>query len=74
MLSDLFVKLILSIIFGATIGLERESSNPGETGIGGIRTFSLIALSGALAGVLFSHNYIPLAVIVSAAFFILIIS
>ncbi|MFH0974863.1 MAG: DUF4010 domain-containing protein [Spirochaetota bacterium] len=74
MLPDLFIKLILSIVFGATIGLERESSNPGDNTIGGIRTFSLIALAGALTGVLYSENYIPFAIVISAAFSILIIS
>ena len=77
MLSELFINLALALIFGATIGLERESSKPGDSnvgGVGGIRTFSLIALMGGLAGVLFLHNYSSLALCLVAGFLILLIS
>ena len=74
MLSDLFVKLILSLVFGATIGLERESSNQGGTAIGGIRTFALIALTGSLSGILFKNGYASFSLILSGAFFILVVS
>ena len=77
MLSELFIKVILALIFGATIGLERESSRHGETsagGVGGIRTFSLIALIGALAGIFFVHNAMGLALLAVSGFLILLIS
>jgi len=73
-LSGLFIKLILSIVFGATIGLERESSNNGESAIGGIRSYAMIALIGALAGILFTHNYSGMALLIAAGFLVLIIS
>lgn len=76
MLSGVFFHLILAIIFGATIGLERESSKPGESrvgSVGGIRTFALIALLGALAGIFFIHNYATLAIVVVAGFLLLLI-
>jgi uncharacterized membrane protein (DUF4010 family) len=74
--SGLFFKLVLSLIFGATIGLERESSSQGNASstIGGIRTYSLIALIGTLSGYLFIKNYSALALLISGAFLILIIS
>jgi uncharacterized membrane protein (DUF4010 family) len=74
MLSSLFAKLVLSIIFGAAIGLERESNKQGAVTIGGIRTFSLIALTGALAGVFFTQNYSSLAIIIVAGFLVLLIA
>ncbi len=74
MLSGLFIKLLLSIIFGATIGLERESSNQGNSSIGGIRTFSLIAIIGAITGVLLTNNYQNFAILIAAVFFVLIVS
>ena len=74
MLSGLFAKLILSIIFGATIGLERESSQQGETSIVGIRTFALISLTGALAGVFFTHGYLILSFIIVGGFLALLVS
>lgn len=74
MVSDLFINLILALVFGATIGLERESSKHGETHVGGIRTFSLISLTGALAGVFFLHQYEVIAIILVIGFIILLIS
>ncbi len=74
MLTGLFAKLILSLIFGATIGLEREGSGQGSEGVGGIRTYSLIALVGALVGIFFTANFSSLALLVAAGFLILLIS
>ncbi|MEK6780728.1 MAG: DUF4010 domain-containing protein [Bacteroidota bacterium] len=77
MLSGLFTNLLLALIFGATIGLERESSQHGESSagaVGGIRTFSLISLLGALAGILFKHDYSALALCMVAGFLIFLIS
>ncbi len=77
MISDLFINLILALVFGASIGLERESSKQGESragSVGGIRTFSLISLTGALAGILVVHNYLSLAILVASGFIILLIS
>lgn len=74
MFTGLFAKLVLSIIFGATVGLEREGSGHGNGGIGGIRTFSLIGLLGALVGVFFINNFSPLAMFLAGGFLLLLIS
>jgi uncharacterized membrane protein (DUF4010 family) len=77
MFSGLFINLLLAIIFGATIGLERESSKQGESRVGtvgGIRTFALISLIGALAGVLFINQYASLALCMVGGFTLLLIS
>lgn len=77
MISDLFINLILALVFGASIGLERESSKQGEShtgSVGGIRTFSLISLMGALTGVFFLHHYETLAIIVVVGFLVLLIA
>jgi uncharacterized membrane protein (DUF4010 family) len=74
MLTGLFTKIILAIIFGATIGFERESSKQGNGSIGGMRTYSLIALTGAIAGIFFTYNNSPLALLIVGGFLLLLIS
>lgn len=74
MFSSLFSKLLLAIIFGAAIGFEREGSNQGHGAFGGIRTYSLIALLGALVGILFVSNFSALALVLTGGFLILLIS
>ncbi len=74
MISELFTNLLLALVFGATAGLERESSNPNDPHVGGIRTFSLISLMGALAGIFYQHQYESLALIITIGFFLLLIS
>lgn len=74
MFTGLFAKLILAIIFGATIGLERESSHQGSGAVGGIRTYSLISLIGALVGVFFINKFSSLGLIVAGGLLILLIS
>jgi uncharacterized membrane protein (DUF4010 family) len=74
MFTGLFSKLVLAIILGATIGLEREGSKQGPGALGGIRTYSLIALVGALVGVFFTNNFSSLALLVAGGLFVLLIS
>jgi uncharacterized membrane protein (DUF4010 family) len=62
------VKLFLSIIFGAAIGLERESSKQGEGAAGGVRTHSLICLLGAVCGIFYINNLQFLSILISAVF------
>ncbi len=49
--TDLALRFAVAIGLGVLLGLERERSI-GEEGGAGVRTFALIALSGALAGYL----------------------
>ncbi len=77
MFSDILQNFMLALIFGATIGMERESNRKGEVaagGVGGIRTFSLISLTGAISGVLFVHNYEGLALMMAGSLLLLLIS
>lgn len=75
MFTGLFTKLILAIVFGATIGLERESGKKTTSGeVGGIRTYALIALIGALVGMFFTNNFSALALLVAGAFLVLLIT
>jgi uncharacterized membrane protein (DUF4010 family) len=74
MISELFTNLLLALVFGATVGLERESNNPSDPHVGGIRTFSLISLMGALAGIFYQHQYESIAWIIIIGFFLLLIS
>lgn len=55
MLETIVFKIFLSVLIGAAIGLERQSGATQEVP-GGIRTFSLISLFGALGGVLYTSN------------------
>jgi uncharacterized membrane protein (DUF4010 family) len=74
MISELLTNLFLALVFGATVGLERESSNPNDPHVGGIRTFSLIALMGSLAGIFYQHHYESLALVIVIGFFVLLIA
>lgn len=74
MTPDLFINLILAFIFGATVGLERESSKGNEPHVGGIRTFALISMTGALAGIFFAHQYAAIGMMVVSGFLLLLIS
>jgi uncharacterized membrane protein (DUF4010 family) len=65
MISGLFLKLLLSIIIGGTIGLERESIDEKLTNIGGIRTYALIALTGSISGILLLNGFESLSVLIS---------
>lgn len=76
----IIAKLALALGLGAVIGLERESHR--ERGgdaqalerlnIGGVRTFSLIALLGALSGVMAISSNNALATLIAATFFIML--
>jgi uncharacterized membrane protein (DUF4010 family) len=49
-----------ALLIGALIGVEREKrKGDGEPGIGGLRTFILVALVGAIAGYLSAGDGIP---------------
>lgn len=74
MFSELFINLLLALIFGATVGLERESNNPNDPHVGGIRTFSLIALLGAIAGIFIQHGYTTVGIVIVIGFLTLLIS
>jgi uncharacterized membrane protein (DUF4010 family) len=68
------VNLFLAIFLGAAIGLERESRNQKEDSTpGGIRTYSLVSLLGALCGLLYADNLIVLGSIVTISFFLMLL-
>ncbi len=64
-MSDIFIKLILSLIFGATVGLERQSNDQSNTALGGIRAYALFALLGSVSGLLFVNNQTALGLLIS---------
>ncbi len=68
-------QLFLAVILGAVIGLERESSGQGDRpgSAGGIRTFALVCLLGALAGALY-QEHLTIFIILAAVFSLLLIS
>lgn len=62
--SDILIKLILSVVFGAILGLETETREIESKGIdvakkeekgriGGFRTYTLISLLGGISGILY---------------------
>ena len=74
------IKLLLSLVLGAVIGLERESyeeqtDRTERSGIGslGVRSFALITTLGAVAGLLY-NSYNSLYLIITIAFMVLLIS
>lgn len=81
---SLGIKLILSLILGAVIGLERESyerkidkvpSNTlsGRSGSLGVRSYSLITVLGTIAGLLYYTNF-SLSIVISITFMLLLLS
>jgi len=74
MVSDIFINLILAFIFGAVVGLERESSKQDEPHVGGIRTFALISLIGAVAGIFFLNDYASVGLTVIIGFLLLMLA
>lgn len=74
MLESLPAQLLLSLLFGAAIGLERESWQDHETNTsGGIRTFSLVGLLGGLAGIFYVSSF-PIFILVGVVFSALLVS
>ncbi|MCX6731367.1 MAG: DUF4010 domain-containing protein [Candidatus Roizmanbacteria bacterium] len=73
---DLPFRLLISLIIGAVIGLERETYHlPTKNRLSsvGLRTFSLISTLGTLAGIMYAQN-LPLFIFVSAVFGLLVIA
>lgn len=58
MFSTIAFKLVLSLLLGAAIGLERGNGNGGDErgSAGGIRTFALVSLLGAFAGFFYTQH------------------
>lgn len=69
--TDLALRFAVAIGLGTLLGLERERRKAGDGGAGaGVRTFALIALSGALAGYFserFGLDWLALAMFVAIA-------
>lgn len=75
----LLLKLVISLLLGAAVGLEREAyekrtDTSKRSGIGslGIRTYSLISLLGALAGISYA-GYPLLFIAIAMAFIFLLV-
>lgn len=70
------IKFLLAIIAGVIIGIERSGSFTGDKSgaAGGIRTFSLICLLGAITGVFFLNNLSLLLALNFGIFFLLLVS
>jgi len=74
------IKLLLAFLIGSLIGLERQFNERGvagetqeQTAIVGVRTFSLIATLGTIAGLVYNANSF-LASFLGITFFILLIT
>lgn len=74
MFETLVGKLLLSLLLGAAIGLERENGKQGLGSAGGLRTYAMIGLLGSIVGILYSSQLSIFAVLLSSTFFVLLIS
>ncbi len=76
MFESIEVRLLLSVLLGAAIGLERESGGRSDEigSVGGIRTFSLACLLGGLAGIFYTKNLTYIFLIVSSLFSVLVVA
>ena len=73
------LKLIISLVIGLAVGLERESSSTRNNRkkedyhAVGIRTFSLVSTLGTISGLLMK-DYLPLSLLVTGAFMLMVIA
>ena len=69
-------QLFLAALLGGAIGLERESGDKGQYpgAGGGIRTFSLVCLLGALSGIFYVKGLPLVFVVVASAFLALLVA
>lgn len=76
--SEIFIKLILSVVFGAILGLEAETREIEQKGkekakkeekfrLGGFRTYTLISLFGGIAGIFYIYDFVTLTYLLFAA-------
>lgn len=83
--SDIFVKILLSVLFGAILGLETETrENEKNTEkkvhvressrIGGFRTYTLISLMGGISGILYINKleFVSFTLLIALVSFLLI--
>src|SRR3989344_8749068 len=66
------INIVLALLFGAAVGLERESVGAGSAG--GIRTHSLIALLGALCGIFYVNGLTLISFLIASVFFIILVA
>lgn len=72
-LTPFFIGLLVSAGVGLIIGLEREFNTHDEPGhLGGIRTFTLVAILGYCAGWVGNLNYPEVLIAVLSGFFLLV--
>lgn len=76
MLEALPFKLFLSLLLGAAIGLERQSSHQeSPRGLNvGVRTFALTSLLGSLAGIFYIKDFPAVFTMIAAVFSVLLVS
>ncbi len=71
------IKLIISVLLGAAIGLERQSvqkSDSDDAADSGIRTFSLVGMLGCLAAIFYVNNLPLVFILLTAGTLVLICS
>ncbi|HNF49174.1 MAG TPA: DUF4010 domain-containing protein [Chitinophagales bacterium] len=74
MIYSLFSKICLALLLGGVIGLERENSQGRDSeGIGGIRTYALVSLLGALAGLFYNLHYEIISILTIIGFILLLL-
>lgn len=83
--SELFVRVFLSIIFGCIIGLESETREIAKDGhalhtakeknrLGGIRTYTVVSLLGAISGIFFVEEQFILTYILFVGIILFVLS
>lgn len=74
MIYSLFSKICLALLLGGVIGLERENSQGRDSeGIGGIRTYALVSLLGALSGLFYNLHYEIISILTIIGFILLLL-
>ncbi len=82
---DIIVRILLTIVFGAILGLETETREIEKKGkeaaikdeksrIGGFRTYSILSLFGGIAGLFYAEGFYPIVYILFLSVILLILA
>ena len=73
---NIFLNILLAILLGTLLGLKEEldkAENPKAKLLGGFRTHSIVALLGALSGILFIEGLPALSIVLSSGVIALVL-
>ena len=82
---NILIRLIITIAFGAILGIESETREVATQGraqkektepqrLGGVRTYSVLAMIGGIAGIFYLSEALPLVYMIFGAVILLVLA